>query len=291
MPAPAPHLDWYGNPTIIVPALTFLGVMITVVLGVWKTNKELNTSQNKWKVDRDDAREKVEKDRNHAAEEARKARLTTARREVYLELIKEMTTASMSLGGMAFREGEEIDIQAGFQGFISAAARVGILGDMRTVVKSRELMNMVTKLLYKKLPEAMELKALKSAQKKHQEAKNAQLERSADLRKVMTEVAHGSDFSDIHMWMEALESSDAIVRQLSAEIVEFAEGYLTLAKRYQRSILPDTAEIAQKTNELIECIRTELELATDPEVLKSTTKEMYADAAESVASMQNGIES
>lgn len=290
MPAPAPRLEWHQNPAVIVPVIAFIGILITVGLGVWKTNKELSTSDNKWKVDREDAREKAERDRSNAAEEARKARLITARREVYLELIKEMTAASMSLGAMAFEKGEEIDIQAGFQGFLSAAARVGILGDMNTVVKSRELMNMVMKLLYKKLPEIMELRAVKSEQGKLQDAKKRQLEKSEDFRKIMSDLLQAKRTADIAPWYEGLEKSDAQAMQFAKDEAEYGDAHLQLAKSYQRSILPDTAEIAQKTNELIECIRAELELLTDPEVLKSTTAAMYAQASESVETMHQGFD-
>lgn len=286
MPAPVPRLTWQENPAIVVPVLTFVGVLITVGLGVWKTNKELTTSDNKWRVDRDDAREKVEKDRSHAAEEARKARLVTARREVYLELIKEMTAASMALGGMAFQKGEEIDIQAGFQGFLSAAARVGILGDMNSVVQSRELMKMVMKVLYKKLPEVMELRTVKSEQQKLQDAKKKQLEKSEDIRRIMADLLQASRLVDVKPWSDALEQSELQTLQFDKDVSRYGDAYSELAKAYQRSILPDTAEIAQKTNELIECIRAELELMTDSEVLRSTTAAMYADAAAAVASLQ-----
>lgn len=289
MPAPAPRLNWHENPAVIVPVLTFLGVLITVGLAVWKTNKELKASDNKWKSDRDDAQKKVERDRSHAAEEARKARLITARREVYLELLKEMTAASMSLGGMAFQKGEEIDIQAGFQGFLSAAARVGILGDMITVVKSRELMNMVMKILYKKLPEVIELRAVKFEQNQLQDAKKKQLEKSEDIKKIMSDLLRSNRLADIGPWSEALDKSEAKALLFGKNVAEYTEAHLQLAKAYQRSILPDTAEIAQKTNELIECIRTELELLTDSEVLKSTTAAMYADATESVATVHEGF--
>lgn len=290
MPAPARHVDWNENPAIIVPVLTFIGVLITVGLGVWKTNKELNTSDKKWKVDRDDARAKVEEDRTHSAEESRKARLVTARREVYLELVKEMTAASMSLGGLAFQKGEEIDLQGGFQGFLSAAARVGILGDMSTVVTSRELMNMVQKVLYKKLPQIMELRSVKAEQQKLEDAKKKQLEKSEGIRKIMTDLLQAKQMEDVKLWSEALDSSDAQALEFGKEAARYNDGHLQLAKAYQRSILPDTAEIAQKTNELIECIRTELELLTDSEVLKSTTAAMYADATQSIEAMQKGFE-
>lgn len=290
MPAPAPRVNWNENPTILVPILTFIGVLVTVGLGIWKTNKELNTSDTKWNVDREDTRKKVERDREHAAEEARKARLVTARREVYLELVKEMTAASMSLGGLAFQEGDEIDIQGGFQGFLSAVARVGILGDMNTVVTSRELMNMVQKTLYKKLPEIMELRSVKAEQKKFEEAKKRQLEQSDGIRKIMTDLLQAKRVEDIKLWSDALDRSNSQAQEFSKEAARYKGGHLLLAKAYQRSILPDTAEIAQKTNELIECIRTELELLTDSEVLKSTTAAMYADAMESIETLQKGFE-
>jgi hypothetical protein len=287
MPAPAPRVNWAENPAIIVPVLTFIGVLITVGLGVWKTNKELNTSDNKWKVDREDARVKVENDRKHAAEEARKARLITARREVYLELIKEMTAASMALGAMAFQKGEELDVQGGFQGFLSAAARVGILGEMNTVVKSRELMIMVNQILYKKLPEIIEMKFVRKEQDKFEQAKKAQLERSEGIKKIMSDLLLQGRIGDVKPWAESLEKSDAQAKVFADEAANFSNGHVKLAKAYQRSILPDTAQIAQKTNELIDCIRTELELITDVDALKSTTAEMYKAAAESIEKMQD----
>ena len=296
---PAPPLPFYLNSAIVVPLVTLLGVALTVWFGWWKTHRELKASDHKWKVDRQDALKKTQEDRTHSAEEARKARLVVARRDIYLELVKEMTAASMALGGMAFKKGEDFDVQEGFKGFLSAAARVAILGEMNTVVRSRELMNLVQKVLYKKLPEIIEMRVVKSGQERLEQLERQQLEKSEGLKALLSDLLKNSVgtgatgatsiTSTATAWTRALDQSDADARMFGERAAECSSEYLALAQKYQLSILEDTTEIAQKTNELIVEIRAELELANDLILLQTSTAEMYATAKESIKKMQESV--
>lgn len=295
MPAPIAPTPLYANSAIVVPIFTLFGVGATVLFGIWKTRKELGASENKWKVDRDDAIARVERDRIHAAEEARKARLVIARRDVYLELIKEMTAASMELGGMPFKKGDDLEVQEGFKGFLSAVARVAILGEMDTVVKSRELMKLVQDVLYKKLPEIGEMRFIKTRQEKLQKAEIQQLEKSEAVKTILADLLNNVSAAGIvereknallKSWSDALADSDAGAKHYGEQAIECERQYLILARAYQRSIIDDTVEIAQKTNELIVCIRSELELSTENCALESSTADIYAAIKASVEKMQ-----
>jgi metal-responsive CopG/Arc/MetJ family transcriptional regulator len=289
LPTPAP-LPALSNPAIVVPVVTFFGVLLTIWFGRWKTKTELTDSRERWGIDRNDALDRIKTDREHAAEEARRERLTTARREVYLELIKEMTAASMALGGMPFQKGEDLDIQGGFQGFISAVARVAILGEMNTVLKSRELMNLVQQILYKKMPEIVEMRLVRTEQTKFNQANKLQLERSEGIKEFIKELIKDRKGETLNDWSELLTASDEKAKEYAATATTCQEAHAARARAYQRSMVDDTAEIAVKTNELIACIREELELKTDATVLASSTVEMYASAKDAIEKMYKPTE-
>lgn len=293
--APPAPIPFYENSAIVVPIFTLLGVGATVWFGIWKTRKELKASEDKWKVDRGEAMAKTETDRLHAAEEARRARLVVARREVYLELIREMTAASMALGGMPFKKGDDLEVQEGFQGFLSAVARVAILGEMDTVVKSRELMKLVQDVLYKKLPEIGDMRFFKNKQERLEKAECQQLEKSEAVKTILADLlnnASGAGAGErerqalLKSWSDALEESDAGAQRYGQGAAQAESEYRARARAYQRAIIDDTVEIAQKTNELIACIRSELELTSDICALESSTEEMYSAIKESVKKMQ-----
>jgi len=278
---------------MVVPFLTLLGIGATVWFGFWKTNRELDASQDKWRIDRNDSLAKIETDRAHAADEARRARLVVARREVYLDLIKEMTAASMALGGMPFKKGESLEVEEGFKGFLSAVARVAILGEMDTVLKSRELMSLVQRILYKKLPEIGDLRFIKSQQERLESLERQQLEKSESIKNIVANLLSDSSGSLgpqkstlLESWSQGLNKSDADAKLYGEGAADFGRQYVNLARGYQRSIVDDTIELAAKTNELIVCIREELELDSDLSSLESSTAEMFSAIKESIEKMQ-----
>jgi hypothetical protein len=153
-PPPPAHVPLLENVVFWVAILSFLGVVLTL----WQANRrmkqelqasdarlktELEASANEATIERNQSRDQANLDRQHAADQAHQERISTARREVYLELISEMTKSQFALSLLPTQDIEKLDVQSGFAGLITAAAKISVLGEMDTVIRSRELLTSI----------------------------------------------------------------------------------------------------------------------------------------------------
>lgn len=282
---PQPKLSAFENPAIVVPVITFLGVLITILFGWWKMRQELTASAMQANIDRGEARRRAEADRTHAADQARKDRLTKARREVYLDLIKEMTSSSMALSALPSGEGTVLDIEGGFKGMLSAVNQVAILGEMDTLVKSRELTVLLQKVLFKMMPAIVEMRVIKmeaQGYRKKFEQQSAIMEQMNTL--LRNNVLNGGNVpvgqaKDLH------DFAHNAAKGLLDSAFKQEQEHMTKLRKYQKDIMDETGVMVSKTNELITCMREELELETDPVLLSQSAQRMRDSAVKSIDEM------
>lgn len=289
VPAPVIPTPPIGNPAIVVPIVTFIGVLATIAFGWWKTRVELRASAAQATVERTQSRDQKELDRDHAAEQARRSRITTARREVYLELIREISVASMALSGLPQQKGDEVDVQSGFADLLSVAARVGILGEMNTVVKSRELAILVQEVLFKMMPAILHMRMVKAEQVKYDKHYQEQLALIEQLKQPTREALARGEQIDLKSQSIILDSAYAQAEKYIDAAMDAQRLHFDALQTYQHAVICETGVIAEKVNELIVCIRTELELETDADVLVETSRKMYESSLSSLRGLKEAM--
>jgi len=301
-PPPTAPVPLGANVVLWVSILSFIGVVITVwqahvrlrkELGAAETRlqTQLKASANEATIERNQSRDQANLDRQHDADQAHQERITKARREVYLELIAEMTTAQIALGRMPQHDLEKIDISAGFGGLIAATSKVSVLGEMKTVTASRELLTLVQQIMMKGITLLIPIYEHRATREFHEqqlqyfetELKTVELELEDLQRKTML-TPRTRELAELqrHLVEKRLKHAHATVVAINA---------MTREQRvFHTEVLNDMKLAAEKTNELIYLMRMELALDTSLEELMNTNAAMYATAVASLEQVNAAID-
>jgi hypothetical protein len=277
--APQPLVPFLNNPSNLLPLAAFFGVVLTIIFGWKKMRTELAASANEATKERNQSRDEASLDRKHDAEQAHQERITTARREVYLELISEMTKAQFALALLPMQNIEKLDFHAGFGGLITATSKISILGEMPTVAMSRELLTAIQEALFRVLVLLPPLNEHRDAGKLHDE-KLAMHQLEIDQLNIQVRDFYDRKISSLESaqvqkrlnWhhAEAVKHSTSAAQAKS----EFAEEH----KKYAVAVLEETKVITRKVDDLICSIRSELNLSTSLEELHASSASMQSAA-------------
>lgn len=282
---PQPRLSGVENPAIVVPIVTLVGVVLTIVFGWRKMREELTASATQANIDREEARKRAEVDQTHAADQARKDRLTKARREVYLDLIKEMTSSSMALSALPSGEGATVDMEGGFKGMLSAVNQVAVLGEMDTLVKSRELVGLLQQVLFKMMPAIVEMRVIKMEAQSYRQ----KFEQQSAIMEQMNTILRNNVLNGGNVPMGQAKELHDFAHTSAKGLLDSAfkqeEQHMKKLRKYQKDVMDETGVLVFKTNELITCMRKELELETDPVLLAQSAQEMRDSAVKSIDDM------
>ncbi|MDR7378939.1 hypothetical protein J2X19_003633 [Rhodoferax ferrireducens] len=80
----------------------------------------------------------------HKVSEGHVARITAARREIYLSAVDELVKAQVYYGSLAKLNIAEIDPMSSLSGFLAAVAKVTLISDLDTAEKARDVANKFT---------------------------------------------------------------------------------------------------------------------------------------------------
>lgn len=268
--------------SLIVPMATIIGVGLTIWFGFRKTTIELGAAATQANLERDYSRDESNKNRSHDADQAHQARITSARREVYLELVSGVVKSQMLVGRVATLDIEKLDIAAELEGLIIATSKISILGEMGTVEKSRELLTRINEALYKSLAFSIPLRESRDLvrtigdQLSHHQLTIAELER--EMQELFVKRDMGIKSIECNRNLEFHRSE--VVRcseQMNSGQSKLADEY----EKFTQHMLEMAHSINRKVNELVILIRSELHLHTSEDELNASSDAMQA-AAEKV---------
>jgi hypothetical protein len=289
-PASTGKIEWYENaPLPLVVALVgLIGVCMTVGLGYWRMSKELGQAVKLANDARDDSREQADKDRTltreqannerqHSADEAHRERIATSRRTVYLEAAKQVTMAHAFLGGLPNQPITGIAYQEGLGNLAVAISQITILGEMGTVLKSREVHSLINQTYFKAMARTISIASTKDDivnHGKNRDLANAQVEFING--KLQTLKGHYSkDTADLG---RALDKQLSLAVEHANAAVESHKILDQLQMSYFDFMLKEVVEINKCTDELIVMIRLELGLNTDSDALTQSSQAMHKQA-------------
>jgi hypothetical protein len=286
---PAP-IDWYANPLLWVPFVTLLGVRWTIKAAERRSKAELEASENRLSkelqakaaeaaIEREQTRDQARLDREHDAIQSHQERITKARREVYLELIHEMTKGQMWLTSLSTQNIEQIDTYAGVGGIIAATSKIALLGEMSTVEIARELLTSINLVLFKVIPDLIPINLMRSEKiendLKLREA-NAEGERiDAELKELLSRNELSVRTASLRTQLREVRS-DALRYANAAN--EAQQNFIRMQRKYNDSLIEDAVALAIKLDDLILAIRTELNLESSEERLRASMARMQSAA-------------
>ena len=294
-PPPLAVVPFYENVSFLVAIITLLGVWISLMAAARRTKQELTASESRMRtelghaanqasIERDQSREQANLDRKHDATEAHKERITTARRSSYLDAVAELVKTQVFLGGLAKRDLTKLDISSEIGGLLIALAKVGILGEMKTIRQSRTLFGLLNQILFRGLAKVMPLASLSNSASLHDELyASTQLE----IQRILAAMTHHNEtLKNDHLGFDALQRSfEAQQTAAKHHHAESVRANLALAdgqKEYGFELMKEMKVVAIQLDELIYSIRSELDLETDLDELKKLTSIAQAQAEEAL---------
>jgi hypothetical protein len=288
-PPPTPTVPLHQNVALWVGLATLVGVVLSLIAAERRTKNELRASENRMRtelaaavtnasIEREQSREQATLDRRHSAEQAHQERIATARRAVYLEVIDELTRAQAAFGFVTTQEIAQRDDGVPLGGLQAAVSKIGLLGEMTTVILSRELLTSVQLALTKAVPISMQISAQWDSVEYHRQQYDAAQSEVKRLLAAMTN--HNEASKDDGLGFKALEAAYernmAMSARHSADVSAAQAAFFIRRQSYAATLMGEIAPINLKFDELIHAIRTELGLETSLERLRQSTAEIHA---------------
>ncbi|EZP41011.1 hypothetical protein [Janthinobacterium lividum] len=299
---PPQKIAIYENVTFLVATIGFIGVFLTVALGYWRMRKELKQALDLANAVRVDAREQANDDREltrdqanqerqHSADEAHRERIATSRRIVYLDTAKQVVKANALLGSLMGKKINNNSALVELTDLGVAVSQITILGEMNTVLKSREVLSLINQSYFRAMAHSFPIASLNEEIRVFSE-KNEKVR--AEIEKTQEKINRlslaGLDASGIFDLRESLKYN----RKLSSEMAsKIEDNYINLSKlhmSYFDFMLGEIKEINKGTDELIVMIRAELELSTDAVALAQSSLVMHSLATKAKDELKVAVE-
>lgn len=281
-PAPMVKVPFFENPTAWVPVVTLLGVIITIVASWMKTKMELNFSASQAAIERDQSREQANLERQYHADQAHQERITKARREVYLEVINEMIRAQGAIAKLPMQEVQSLDITTEMRGLIAAVSKVSILGEMKTVEMSRELLTIIHQSMFRMMcliiPYDEDRRSAEELNTKVQTQISEIQRLDARVKFVLETKGYESELLDL---VQQLKFRRADMETYGEAAIAAKKKLLARQSSYSDLMLAEAKPINEKLDEFVTCVRSELSLSTSLDTLRSSRQAMFAAAASS----------
>ena len=290
--APPPAANLLQNGTVLVAFFAFVGVLITVWSAHLRMRRELRSSALNARAERNHSRLEAERDRIDAALEAHKERISTTRRQVYLEAIESLAKAQAFLGGLAADDLGKLDVRQHFGPLGAAVGKVGVVGEMPTVLLARELLATINEQLFRLMPELLPLAGYRAEAGVHQldhDAANIEVQRILAAMRAQSE----SGAPDQRI-MEALRLSFKVQQERaerSAAAAALARSKsVGIQVAHGTRIIEVTKSMALQLDDLMICLRAELGIETDAEALRTQTRQMQGRLTQAYAELSERLQ-
>jgi len=284
-PPPATNIPLYANPVLWVAIISLVGVVLTLWQARNRLKRELSAAEDRLqkqldaavdesKIERDQSREQAKLDREHNVEQAHQERITKARREVYLELISEITKARVELSSLPAQEVQDIDVVSRFSGLIAATSKISLLGEMRTVAHSRTLLSTIQETLANVLVLLIPMSRFKDEKKFHEKELPRHNEKFREYEVLVEKYKdhYSTDANDVrrlfnHHYNKIQEHTDGAIAASRSLIAE--------SRKYNELLVEEMIRILRQADELVHSMRDELNLHTSVEQLSATTEALH----------------
>ncbi|PJC98606.1 hypothetical protein GQ37_009595 [Janthinobacterium sp. BJB1] len=205
---------------------------------------------------------------------------------MYLELIAETAKSQASLGQLPMQEIGVLDTYTGFSGLIIATAKISLLGEMDTVIKSRELLTVIQETLQRAMVNLVPISDLKTTRKHHQEEQRLQQNHCDRLLPIVEDNArrqvYGVEHQSVALKLK-FHQQESERHGRAAEVVMKAMS--SANQKFIEILIAENKAITQKIDLLVFSMRKELELVTSLEELQRSSAAMGSAAEASVQGM------
>lgn len=227
----------------------------------------MQASADEANVERVQSREQANLDRKHAAEQAHLDRMTKARREVYSAAVVAIVDTYAYISNLPSGRYEEIDPTGAFSKLGTALAQVSILGEMDTVILTREVQANLTSLFWKAKEKIWPIVEVKT-QIEALGVKLGPLKEKID----QLDSTNGTPAEAVFRMSEVYGNHSRCLQERITAYQRLA----ALHRDYASYLLVESIPIFERRDELFKLIRTELDLDTDLERLRASSANLHS---------------
>jgi hypothetical protein len=284
-------LSLWDNGTVHVAGFALLGVVLTLIAAHLRMRQELRAVAARANVEREQTRTQAVLDREHAALEAHKERVTTTRRLVYLEAVEAIGKAQMFLGGLGQQDLAQLDYRSGMGPLLTAVSKVAVVGEMNTVKMARELTSIVNRRFFKAIVQLLPLGKYKSSAAFHHaqwEAAQVEIKRilAAMNNHTQTQTNDPDGFAAL---MQAFRTQQERAAEHLTDERKALDSIGVHQQAYASFVVEASKEIALHLDGLADSVRRELNIDTDFNAFREQTTQMLSAVDEAMEEMKAGI--
>lgn len=221
------------------------------------------------------SRKESTRERQHAADQAHIARLTTARREIYMEAIEEFVKGMLFLGTLAQRDIGKFNPFMGLQGLSVASSRIAVVAEQELALKARDINGRLAVFVLQAMKFLLPLNA---ARQQAETFESLRLDASAQAKRVLGLMGHhleqhenNQDRWDALQKSFDMHSSNTTMHQSRRDRSTFEQnGYeMEYAEFMRAEIMPLMLAI----DDIVCDMRAELGIATDRAVFRNQAED------------------
>lgn len=274
--APLAKQNLWENGTVLVAFFALVGVLITVLAAHFRMRAELKAAATRAQAERDQSREEAARDRENSATEAHRERIATTRREVYLGAVESLARAQAFIGGLPAEDLARLDTKQQIGPLAESVSKIAVVGEMETVRRARDLFTTIQGQLFEAMGELIPLAWHKADSDFHDhEWKLAQVE----IVRLLGEMRHHNESGSRDVLAMGRLTASLDIEQERADRAATARHAANLKinqirQRHGLRVIEFSEEIALHTDDLADCIRRELGLATDLSAFRAQTVAM-----------------
>jgi hypothetical protein len=266
-----------GIPAIVWAALLGSGLtLVGVLLSNWSHSSELR------------------KQLDHNSEEKQKDRISSLRKDVYLNAVEEMAKANSHLGRLPQIDPTNQSIDAGLSGFFAASAKLQLVCQTTTLGIVGELTTRYGEILLALLGKAssvhnlnIDIRILSDLY----ERSRAEVDRTLAEMKQLNESGH-PDAARFAALQASCEGAQQQTKQFSDERSDLFDQHKIAMRDYMIAMLKEVRSIGSLQLKAVAAIRGELGLATDLQEfevqLRANLERMDRSIQQLLASLEDG---
>lgn len=269
-----------GIVTTTVALLTFIGVLLSNRSSTERAHADREHSSLQNTSEREAMQHRITLEHRHRTEEAHKERLTTTRRQVYLEAVDAWAGAQIAIMKLAGSDLSNFEGNTYFERLSASFSKIRVVADQETAMVAQELFAQFSQTLITGMSILMPQGSLRGALIVHEhEYSKAQTSIEVLLAEMKAfNKRGGTDEAEFARMQRAYEIEARTAEAHGDEAEKIRSELLRLGNIYRQHQIDWSISISHKMVDFTCSLRSELGIATDAQALHAQTEEVNREA-------------
>jgi len=269
-----------GLVATIVALLTFFGVLLSNRSSTNRAKADRQHSALQSTAEREAMQERVAREHQHTADEAHRERLTTTRRQVYLEAMEAWAAAQVKLISLAGTDISDLTKSDFLEKLSASTAKIRVVADQDTALAAQELLKLFSQTFINGLSILMQQGGPQGALVAHErDYEKTQNSIHALLESMKFFNLNGNtNQAEFDRLQRAFDAERKAADTISFEADIARAELLEIGNQFRQQQLEWSISVSHKVVDFTCALRRELGIATDARALHEQTERMNREA-------------